>query len=161
MGSESIMLPHLWSCRAQRLTVYSPSHYTQRLIHGYRITILPHIHLTSEEHWGFKAQLFHFLGKQGIHLTLQGTYSSLAAVKNRTWRQHRGRVQAAQTAKAFTAATVTEQQNFIYITFCGLGANSTIVGGCCLLPTQVGPTVRSETQCWCYCIGEAFSWNAA
>lgn len=48
------------------------------------LLILPHIDLTSQEHGGLMAQLFHFLGKQGVHLTLQGAYSPLAAVVDRT-----------------------------------------------------------------------------
>lgn len=80
--------------------------------------MLPKKHLTSEEHGGLMAQLFHFLGKQGVHLTLQGAYSPLAAVEDRAWRQHRRRLQAAQAAKAVAAATVAEQETFICIHFC-------------------------------------------
>lgn len=69
----------------------------------------PQAHLTSKKHGGLMVQLFHFLGKQGVHLSLQGPYCPLAAVEDRARRQHGRRLQAAQTV---TAAAVAEQQSF-------------------------------------------------
>lgn len=111
------------------------------------------------------AQLFHFLGKQSVHLSLQGACSPLAVVEDRSWRQHRRRLQAAQTAEAVAAAAVTEQESFIYVNICQRrqqrATNSTIVGGCLLLPTEVGPTVRCEAWCRRNGIGGTFAGNAA
>lgn len=70
----------------------------------------PHIHLTGEEHGGLKAQLLHFLGKQGVHFPLQGAHGSLAVVEDGARRQHGRRLQAAQAADAVAAAAVAKQQ---------------------------------------------------
>lgn len=71
----------------------------------------PHIHLTGEKHGGLKAQLLHFLGKQGVHFPLQGAHGSLAVVQDGAGRQHGRRLQAAQAADAVAAAAVAKQQD--------------------------------------------------
>lgn len=137
------------------------AHYIHYIAATGLLLILLQMHLTGKEHGGLMAQFFHFLGKQGIHLALQGANSPLSAVEYRTWRQHRRRLQAAQTAKTVTAATITKQETSICITVCEWGANSAIVGGCCLLPTEIGPIVCCEDWCWSYSVRGASSRNAA
>lgn len=66
----------------------------------------PHIHLTGEEHGRLKAQLLHFLGKQGVHFPLQGAHGPLAVVEDGARRQHWRRLRAAQAADAVAAAAV-------------------------------------------------------
>lgn len=106
------------------------------------------LHLTSEEHGRFTAQLFHLLSEEEVHLTLQGAHGAPAAVKDLSWGQHRGQLKAAQALAA--AATVAERQAVAV----GAGDGSArglsratsnaVVGWRDALPAQAVPAVRGE-----------------